>query len=102
MSSRRPPRAADVSAASVDREPVVEVNRLEVPNMGLDGQRLVALLLDVLVALRVTGQVVDPGDLEPDEIRRVVSHSLRVRLREPDGDLGLEVEALHRCVLSPP
>src|SRR5262249_34303212 len=41
------------------------------------------------------GEVVDPGDLEPHEVRGVVRHSLRVGLREANYELGLEFEGGH-------
>ena len=95
-------RAADVAAACVDRQRVVEPDRLEVAHVRLDRERLVALLLDAPVAVRVAGEIRDPRHLEPHEVDGVVRDSLRVGLREADADLRLEVEALHRCVLSRP
>ena len=95
-------RAADVAAARVDRERVVEPNGLEIADVRLDRQRLVALLLDAPVAVRVAGEIRDARHLEPHEVDGVVRDSLRVGLREADRDLRPEVEALHRCVLSRP
>jgi hypothetical protein len=92
--------STNVTAARVDHKPVVKVNGPEVTDVRLDRQRLVALLLDVLVPLRVAGEVVDASDLEPHEVGGVVRNALRVRFREPHGDVGVELEALHRCVLS--
>ena len=67
----------------MDRDPVVEEHGLHVADVALGRQRLVALLLEVLVPVRIAREVVDTGDLEPDEVRRVVRDALGIRLREP-------------------
>ena len=89
------PRAADVDAAGVDPDPVVEEHRLQVADVRLGRQRLVPVGLDAPVAAAEPGEVVDARDLVPDEVGGVVGDALRVGLREADGDLGREAEALH-------
>ena len=49
-----------------------------------------------LVAAGVRAQVLDAGDLEPDEVRRVVGDPLRVGVGEADAHVRREREALHR------
>jgi NAD-dependent deacetylase len=87
------PRAADVDAACVDPDAIVEVKRPQVPDVRLGRQRLVAVRLKLLVAVTKPSEVGDAGDLEPDEVRSVVRDALGIRLREADGDLCREVEA---------
>src|SRR5581483_3204196 len=89
-------RSADADAAGVNPDAVVEEDGLQVTDMRLGRQRLVAVRLQAAVAVAEAREVVDPRDLEPDEIGSVVRHALRVRLREPDRELGREPEALHR------
>ena len=67
---KRAPRT--LAAARVDLEPVVEARRREVAHVRLDRQRLDALLAQARVAAREAVEVVDAGDLEPDEVARVV------------------------------
>ena len=86
--------AADPGAAGVDCEPVVEPRRPEIPDVHLRRRRLHALLAQPRVPAVEAREVLDPRDLEPDEVRRVVGDSLRVRLREADRDLSLEAEAV--------
>ena len=86
--------AAYSGAAGVDREPVVEPRRPEIPNVHLRCGRLHALLAQPRITAVEAREVLDPRDLEPDEVRRVVRDSLRVRLGEPDRDVRLEAEAV--------
>ena len=62
--------------------------------MSFDRHRLDAFLPQRGVAAAESREVVDPGDLEPDEVLGVVRDSLGVRLGETDSDLGMEVEAV--------
>lgn len=87
-------RAAEIDAARVDSQPVVELRRLQVADMGLDRQRLDALLPQRRVPAAEAREVVDAGDLEPDEVLGVVGDALRVRLGEADPEVGMEVEAV--------
>jgi hypothetical protein len=79
----------------VDLDAVVEEDRLQVANVRLGRQRLVAVCLQPLVAPAEAGEVLDPGDLEPDEVGGVVGDALRVGLGEPDRNLRRETEAVH-------
>ena len=62
--------------------------------MRLEHERLDPLVAQPLVAARVLLEVVDAGDLEPDEVVRVVRDALRVGLGEAHAHLGREVEAV--------
>jgi HAD superfamily hydrolase (TIGR01509 family) len=79
----------------VDAQPVGEAGRREVAAVGLDRERLEALLADPGVAAVEAGEVVDAGDLEPDEVGGVVRDALRIGLREADRHLGREPEPVH-------
>ena len=74
---------------------VVEVRGSPVAHAHLRRQRLEALVPMGLVAARVSLEVLDPRDLEPDEEGSVVRDPLRVRLREPHPDVRREREAVH-------
>lgn len=87
-------RAAKVDAARVDSQLVVELRGLPVPDMGLDRQRLDALLAKGRVAPPKSRQVVHPRDLEPDEVLGIVRDTLGIGLGEADPDVGVEVEAV--------
>jgi hypothetical protein len=63
-------------------------------NVRLDRHRLDAVLPKGRVAASKAIEIVDARDLEPDEVFRVVSDALRVRLGEADLDLGVEAEAV--------
>jgi hypothetical protein len=63
-------------------------------NVRLDRHRLDAVLPKRRVAASKAIEIVDARDLEPDEVFRVVSDALRVRLGEADLDLGVEAEAV--------
>ena len=63
-------RAADVDAAEVDRQHVVEDGGGAVVDPDAGRQRLDPLRLDRPVAARVVGEVRDARDLEPDDVRR--------------------------------
>lgn len=88
------PGAADVGAPRVDHELVVELGRLPIPDIDLGSRRFHALLAEAGIPALEAPQILDASGLEPDEVRRVVRDSLRVRLREPDPDLDLEAEAV--------
>jgi len=75
-------RAAQTDAARADDEPVVEARRLQVAGVRLEHERLDALLAQPRIAARDLLEVVDAGDLEPDEVLRVVDDPLRVGLGE--------------------
>ena len=89
-------RTANLADAGMDSEPVVEPRGRPIPHMGLEHERLEPLFAERVVAAGVLGEVRDAGDLEPDEIRRVVRDALRVGLGEAHANLGLEREPLHR------
>ncbi len=79
--------AADVPARRADAQPVVEMDGHEVADVRLDRERLDPSSSQCGVAAGVSGEVVDPGDLEPDEVGGVVGDALRVGLGEADLDL---------------
>ena len=85
-------RAADVAAASVDLQVVVESGRRAITRVRLEREGVDSLGAQDLVAASEPPEVLDAGDLEPDQVLRVVRDALRVGLREADGDLGREVE----------
>jgi hypothetical protein len=87
-------RPAELAAAGVDRELVVEAHRPHVPDVDLGGRRLDAGVPKPLVAAVEPAEVLDPRGLEPDEVRGVVGDALRVRLGEADGDVELEAVAV--------
>jgi NAD-dependent protein deacetylase/lipoamidase len=88
------PRSANVDAARVDLEPIVEPGRLEMTHVRLDRHRLYALLSQRGIATPKSPEVLDPRDFEPDEILGVVRDPLRVGLGEANLDLGVEVESV--------
>ena len=88
-------RAARVEAARVDEQPVVEDRGREEAGVRLEHERLDPLVAQPLVAAGVALEELDAGDLEPDEVVRVVRDALRVGLGEAHADRGGEVEALH-------
>ena len=61
---------------------------LAVADVGLGHERLDATLAELRIAARVALEVLDPGELEPDEVDAVVDDPLRVGLGEADADLG--------------
>ena len=63
-------RPADVHAANPDRQPLVEVRRAVVANVNLRRQRFHPALANRLIPARVSGEMLDAGDLEPDDERR--------------------------------
>ena len=84
--------AAHLAAAGLDREPVVEASRGDVPRMGLEGQRVDSLPPQPEINGSETAQILDYRRLEPDEVGGVVGDALRVRLREADGHVVRELE----------
>ena len=81
------PRAPQVDAAQVHGEDVVEDGDGAVVDADADRQRLDPLCPDRPVPARVVGEVGDPGDLEPDDVGRVMGDSLCVGLGEPNADV---------------
>src|SRR5207248_3573268 len=91
-------RAAELAAAGVHRQAVVEARRREVADVRLDRERLDALGPQPGIAAAEPGEVVDPGDLEPDEVDGVVRDSLRVGFREAHLEAGREAELHDRTL----
>ena len=87
-------RSADVDAAEVDREDVVEDGRGAIVDPHAGRQRLDSLRLDRAVAARVIGEVRDASHLEPDDVRRVVGDALGVGLGEAHADVVGAPESL--------
>ena len=86
--------AADIPARRSDAKPVVEMDGHEVADVRLDRERLDPSSSQCGVAAGVTGEVVDPGDLEPDQVDGVVDDALGIRLGEADlnlSDVGVTV-----------
>ena len=81
-------RAANVDAARVHVQHVVEPGWDEVAAMGLQDERLDPPFAELLVAARVLAQVLDARDLEPDEVARVVRDPLSIGVGEPDADVS--------------
>ena len=86
--------SAEVDAAGVDVEEVVEVRREHESRMDFDRQRLHAVIAERLVAAAKSCEVGHACNLEPHEVLRVVHDPLRVRFREPHANPGVEVEAV--------
>ena len=95
------PGPAQLGAARVDDEPVVEGHRADVPDVDLGGRRLDALLAQSPVAAVEPAQVLDASGLEPDQVGGVVGDALCVGLGEADGDVQVEVVALDGETLRP-
>jgi hypothetical protein len=89
-------RAADVEAARVDEQPVVEDGRCDEARVGLEHERLDAEIAQPLVAAREPLEELHTRHLEPDEVVRVVHDALRIGLGEAHADLSGEVVPLHR------
>ena len=87
-------RAAQVDAAQVHGEHVVEDGHGAIVDADADGERLDPLLPDRAISAGVVGEVGDARDLEPDDVGRVVRDPLRVRLGEADADIVGVVESL--------
>jgi NAD-dependent protein deacetylase/lipoamidase len=87
--------AADVPAAGLDLEPVVEACRHAVANGCLGDEGLDSALAQRRVAAGKAAEVVDAGDLEPDQVGGVVGDALGVRLGEADANLGGEPKSVH-------
>jgi hypothetical protein len=88
------PRAAQVDAARMDRQPVVEVRGQEVAGVRLERESFDALLAQRRVPAPKPCEVVDPRNLEPDQELGVVRDALGVGLGEPNADVSLEAEAV--------
>jgi hypothetical protein len=87
-------RAAQADTPRVDREPVVEVRWAQVEGVRLERQGLDAFRPERRVSAAEPREVVDAGNLEPDQELRVVRDALRIGLGEANPDLGLEAEAV--------
>jgi hypothetical protein len=94
--------AAQVDAPRVDRQPVVEVRRAQVAGVRLERERLDTFRAERRVPAPEASEVVDAGNFEPDQELGVVRDALRVRLGEPNPDLGLEAEAVDAGTLKCP
>ncbi len=88
----RPPQ---VDAARAHDQLVVEHRGLQVAHVALEHERLDPVRADRGIAAREAVEVVDAGDLEPDEVGGVVRDPLRVGLGEADADRGCHSEAVH-------
>ena len=91
-------RAAHAHAARVHVQNVVEARRREVAAVGLEDDRLDAVVAQRLVAAGKRAEVLDARDLEPDEVGGVVRDPLRVGLGEAHAYLGLEAVVLETHV----
>src|SRR2546430_8920076 len=85
-------RPANVAAARGDHQPVVEAGRRSKADVCVERQRFDALGLQRRVAAAKAGEVLDPRDLEPDEVDGVMRDALRVRLGKANLYLGREAE----------
>src|SRR5439155_21392125 len=92
-------RPADVDAARVDEQPVVEPRRLEIADVGLEHDRFDPQVAEPRIAAGVPLEVRDARDLEPDEVVRVVDDPLRVGLGEPHPHPGSETEPVHEAAM---
>src|SRR5439155_9651421 len=89
------PGAAQIAAAAVDDELVVEYRRHPVAAKRLENERLDPVVAEGLVAAGERAEVLDTPHLEPHEVRRVVRDSLRVRVRKANAHGSREREAVH-------
>ena len=81
---KRAPRTSRQRACTSSRSS--KTRRREEARVRLEHERLDPLVAQPLVAARVPLEVVDAGDLEPDEVVRVVRDALRVGLGEAHAD----------------
>ena len=81
-------RSSHVDAARMDVQHVVEPRRNEVTAERLEHECLESPVAQRLVAAGVLSQVLDAGNFEPDEVRRVVRDPLRVGFRKADAHVG--------------
>jgi NAD-dependent deacetylase len=79
----------------MDAQPVVELRRLPIPDVGLEHERLDPLIAKGLIAAGVLREVGNSCDLEPDEVVGVVRDTLCVGLREANPHLGAEAKLRH-------
>jgi hypothetical protein len=93
-------RASDVAAAGLQAQTVVETRRDAEADVGLRHERLDALRAQGGIPAGVALEVLDAGDLEPDEVGRVVRDALCVRLGKPDAHLRREREFGHGGTLA--
>jgi hypothetical protein len=87
-------RTAQADAARMDRQPVVEVRRPQVAGVRLEREGLDTFGPERRVSAPEPSEVVDAGNLEPDQELGVVGDALRVGLGEANADVGLEAEAV--------
>jgi hypothetical protein len=80
----------------MDDELVVESRGDPIAAERLEDERLDSLVAQRLVPAREGPQVLDAGDLEPDEIGGVVRDALGVGLREADAHGNGERKAFHQ------
>jgi hypothetical protein len=85
---------AQVDTPRMDRQPVLEVRGPQVAGVRLEREGLDTLLPERRVPASESREVVDAGNLEPDQELGVVGDALCVRLGETNPDLGLEAEAV--------
>jgi NAD-dependent protein deacetylase/lipoamidase len=76
----------------MDAQAVVEARRKPVAHVRLEHDRLEAGGLQCRVTAGELLEVGDARDLEPDEVVRVVRHTLRVGLGEADAHVGAEAD----------
>ena len=87
-------RTAQVDTPRMDRQPVVEVRGPQVAGVRLEREGLDTFLAERRVSAPEPSEVVDAGNLEPDQELGIVGDALRVGLGEANADLGVEVEAV--------
>jgi len=79
---------------------VVEARRHEVAAERLEHERFEPPVAKRLIAACVLSQILHAGDLEPDEVRRVVCDALRIGVSEADAHGRRERVTLHPASLA--
>jgi len=92
--------SSHVDAARMDVQHVVEPRRHEVTAERLEHECLEPPVAQRLVAAGVLSQILDAGNFEPDEVRRVVGDALCVGVREANAHGRRERVTLHRASLA--
>jgi hypothetical protein len=87
-------RTAQVNTPRMDRQPVVEVRRPQVAGVRFEREGFDTFVPERRVSAPKPPEIVDTGNLEPDEELGVVGDALRVGLGEANADLGVEAEAV--------
>jgi len=77
-------------------EEVVEPCGDDIAAVRLEHERLDPAVAQRLIAACERAQILDAGDFEPDEVRRVVGDPLSVRVREAHAQCRREGVAVHR------